>query len=68
MLTVEELQEYKTKNHSEYSEAILASKNRDLLVKRYGEEGKKVLFAEAFQASEYGKGLNENNIKELFPF
>ena len=68
VLTVEELQEFKTKNHSEYKEAILASTYRDLLVKRYGEMGKNVLFAEAFQVSEYGKELNEKNINELFPF
>lgn len=67
-LTVEELQAYKTQNHSEFSEAIQASKNRELLIKRYGEEGKMVLFAEVFQTSEYGKSLNENNINELFPF
>ena len=68
MLSVEELQKYKTKNHSEYSEAILAAKYRDLLIQRYGEAGKKALFAEAFQVSEYGKALNENNVDELFPF
>ena len=67
-LTVEELAPYKTKNHSEYRESINAAKYRDLLVKRYGEEGKKVLFAEAFQLSEYGTPLDENNIKTLFPF
>lgn len=68
ILSIEELQEYKTKNYSEYSEAILASKYRDLLIKRYGDKGKTVLFAEAFQTSEYGKRLDENNIKDLFPF
>ena len=66
--SVEELQEYKTKNYSEYIKAICASKNRDLLVTRYGDKGKAVLFAEAVQASEYGKRLDENNIKEQFPF
>ena len=67
-LTVEELQKYKTMNHSEYSEAILASRYRDLVIERYGEKGENLLFAEAFQASEYGKQLNESNIKILFPF
>ena len=67
-LSVEELQQYKTKNHSEYTEAILASKYRDLLVKRYGKKGETLLFAEAFQNSEYGKRLDENNIDVLFPF
>lgn len=67
-LTLEELAPYKTKNHSEYREAFFASKHRDILIKRYGEEGKKVLFAEAFQLSEYGSPLTEENVKELFPF
>ena len=67
-LTVEELTAYKTKNHSEYSEAMDASKYRDLLIKQYGEAGKQVLFAEAFQLSEYGAPLDEENIKTVFPF
>ncbi len=67
-LTFEELQAYKTKNHSEYREAFDACKFRDLLVKRYGEAGKKVLFAESFEVSEYGTQLTKENEKELFPF
>ena len=67
-LTPEELLPYKTSNHSEYTEAIDASKYRELLVKRYGDEGNMVLFAEAFQLSEYGTPLDEENIKTLFPF
>ena len=68
VLTEAELMPYKTKNHSEYRESICAAKYRDLLVERYGEAGKKVLFAEAFQLSEYGTPLDEENIKILFPF
>ena len=68
VLTVEELAEYKTSNHSEYREALPASKYRELLVKRYGEAGAKVLFAEAFQLSEYGTPLTAENEKTLFPF
>lgn len=68
ILTVEELQPYKTKNYSEYREAIMASKYRDMLIERYGDKGKTLLFAEAFQLSEYGKSLDEENIKRLFPF
>lgn len=67
VLTIEQLQEYKTKNHSEYTESILASKYRNLLVERYGEKGKNILFAEFFQLSEYGKQLDDENIKILFP-
>lgn len=68
VLTVEELQQYKTRNHSEYSEAIYASQCRDLVIKRYGEKGKTILFAEPFQLSEYGKPLDETNVDVLFPF
>jgi len=67
-LTVEELQAYRTPNHCEAREATAASKYRELLVNRYGAAGEKVLFAEAFQLSEYGTPLNDENIKTLFPF
>ena len=39
---------------SEYREARAAVMYRDLLIKRYGKAGGKVLFAEAFGISEYG--------------
>ena len=68
VLSANELAAYKTQNHSEYREAIAASRYRDLLVKRCGEKGKTALFAEAFMLSEYGKKLDESNIDELFPF
>jgi hypothetical protein len=41
---------------------------RKLLVKRYGKRGKKVIFAEAYETSEYGTPLTEENAKVLFPF
>ena len=67
-LSVQELEQFRTKNHSEFREAMPASKYRDLLVKRYGEAGKNMLFAEAFMLSEYGKKLDDDNVDELFPF
>ena len=67
-LTLEELEAYKSKNHSEYREALYASKYRDVVLKRYGEAGKKVIFGEAFQVSEYGSPLTAEKEKELFPF
>ena len=39
---------------SEYREARAAVMYRDVLIKRYGKAGEKVLFAEAFSISEYG--------------
>lgn len=68
VLTLEELEAYRTKNYNESREARPAARYRDLLIKRYGESGKKVLFAEAFMLSEYGKKLDEENAKVLFPF
>lgn len=68
MLSVEELSVPTKSNNSEYREALPAAKYRDKLIGRYGEKGKSVLFAEAFQVSEYGKQLTEENEKVLFPF
>ena len=55
-------------HHCEVKEATYAAKYRDCLVACYGEEGKKVIFAEAFETSEYGTQLTEESKKELFPF
>lgn len=49
---------------SEYREAKPAIVHRDTLIKRYGEEGKSVLFAEVFGTCEYGSPMND----ELIPF
>jgi LmbE family N-acetylglucosaminyl deacetylase len=47
----------------------VANKNRDLLVKQYGEKrGSNVQCAEAFSACEYGSKLTADNIAKLFPF
>ena len=53
---------------SEYREAVPAVKYRDLLIKRYGEAGKDIYFAECFRVCEYGSPLTEEAEKELFPF
>jgi len=52
----------------EYQQAYQASKYRDLLVKRYGERGQMIHFAEVFEVSEYGSPLTPELEKELFPF
>jgi LmbE family N-acetylglucosaminyl deacetylase len=47
----------------------LADKYRDKLIELYGKDkGGKVQYAEAFQTSEYGGRLTEENKKILFPF
>lgn len=67
-LTLSELLENALWRRNECVEALPATKYRDMLVKRYGKEGEKVVFAEAFQVSEYGSQLNEETEKFLFPF
>ena len=68
VLSYEELTAKKYTRHCEYKEAAYAAKYRDKLVDRYGEKGKKVIFAEAFECSEYGTQLDAENVKTLFPF
>ena len=42
---------------------------RDALVTWYGpEKGKAVKYAEAFEICEYGRRVNADQIKKLFPF
>ena len=68
-LSLEELLAIKAEMcHTENKEAVYAAKYRDLLIKRYGEAGKKVIFAEPYECSEYGTQLTEENVKVLFPF
>ena len=66
--TLDDLEYLKTKRiplQSEERQAKLAVWNKDALIKRYGEEeGKKVLFAEAFSVCEYGAPFRD----ELIPF
>ncbi len=46
-----------------------ADRNRELLIKLYGEErGKAVRYAEVFELCEYGSRPNAEELKELFPF
>ena len=68
LLSLEELTAKNYARHCEFKEALYAAKYRDLLIERYGEAGKKVIFAEAYETSEYGTQLNEENKKLLFPF
>lgn len=68
LLTVDDLNIKTASNNSEYREATPAVKYREKIVERYGEKARGTLFAEAFQTSEYGAELTEENIKVLFPF
>ena len=46
-----------------------ADRNRELLIKLYGEErGKAVKYAEVFELCEYGSRPNLEELKKLFPF
>ena len=68
VLSLEELQAGVTPEHNECREAIYAARYRDLLVKRYGEQGAKTIFAEVFMICEYGRQPDEALLKEIFPF
>jgi len=47
----------------------IADRYRDLLIKLYGEErGRRIQYAEAFEACEYGSPLTPEKIPVLFPF
>ncbi len=48
--------------------AKTAIRFRDKLIERYGEEGKKIRYAEAFQLSEYGRKPTQEMLDELFKF
>lgn len=68
LLTEADLNIFKPSNNSEYREAIPAVKFRDKIVEQYGEKARMTLFAEAFQISEYGMAVTDENKKQLFPF
>ncbi|WP_227378672.1 PIG-L deacetylase family protein [Haladaptatus halobius] len=46
----------------------VANRYRDDLVQRYGTDGEHVRYAEAFEASEYGRPLTDEVVERLFPF
>lgn len=48
--------------------ATVADRYRDRLLERYGEGGESVEYAEAFEASEYGRPLTDEAAERLFPF
>lgn len=54
-------------NHSEYRAARPAVLYREVLRKQYGDAADRVLFAEAFQISEYGKQPKREALADLFP-
>lgn len=54
-------------NHSEYRMARSAVLYRDVLRAQYGDAADKVLFAEAYEISEYGKQPKAGELAELFP-
>lgn len=54
-------------SESEYREAVAAHLYRNKLIDRYGQEGRRINFAEAFSVSEYGKPLTEQDSWELIP-
>ncbi len=67
-LTEADLNRFIASNNSEYREATPVIKYRDKIIERYGDLAKEILFAEAFEVSEYGNPLTKENEKMLFPF
>jgi LmbE family N-acetylglucosaminyl deacetylase len=60
---------FREKHYWSKRDADVADQYRDALVERYGpEKGKQVKHAEAFEVCEYGRRVNEAQIKKLFPF
>jgi LmbE family N-acetylglucosaminyl deacetylase len=47
--------------------ADIADRFRDELIERYGEDGRDIEYAEVFEVSEYGGGLADDAVDELFP-
>lgn len=68
LLSEADLNIFKPSNNSEYREATPAVKYREKIVEQYGEQARNTLFAEAFQVSEYGMALTDENKKRFFPF
>lgn len=48
-------------------DADVANYYRDLLVQRYGEQGKTIKYAEAFELCQYGAQPSSEQLNELFP-
>ena len=56
-----------THNRIAVRPAKTAARFRENLIARYGEAGKTIRFAEAFQMSEYGRQMTNTELNELFP-
>lgn len=48
--------------------AQVAAKYRKQLVERYGDQGNKIVYAEAYAGCEYGSALTEEKKKQIFPY
>ncbi|MFN6203155.1 MAG: PIG-L family deacetylase, partial [Acidobacteriota bacterium] len=48
-------------------DAEVANNYRDLLIKRYGEQGSRTRYAEAFEVCEYGAPADWETLNQLFP-
>jgi LmbE family N-acetylglucosaminyl deacetylase len=60
---------FREKHYWSKRDADVANQYREALATWYGpEKGKQVKYAEAFEVCEYGRRVNEAQIKKLFPF
>lgn len=67
VLVREDLDAVPVHSHSEYREGKYAILGREKLREYYGEAADRILFAEAFQISEYGRQPKREELSTLFP-
>lgn len=67
VLVKEDLDAVPAHSHSEYREGKFAILEREQLRARYGEAADHILFAEAFEISEYGRRPKPEELATLFP-
>ncbi len=67
VLVKEDLDAVSVHGHSEYREGKYAILGREKLREYYGEAADHILFAEAFEISEYGRQPKKEELAELFP-
>ncbi len=56
------------RTHLEPRLCRIAGSYRDKLIRFYGEAGRNIRYAEAFEVCEYGAPLDEVALRRLFPF
>lgn len=66
--TARERRKQKIRGRFGRRDELTANKHREKLIELYGEKGKEVQYAEAFEVCEYGRQPSAKELKQLFPF